>query len=58
MTYSAIIFTVTVFPWEDEMVWKKAGHLPSYAESKKMKSLAFHTPVFLSDYSLRDCLSS
>ena len=29
--------------WEDEMVRERTGHLPSYAEAKKMKLLTLHT---------------
>jgi len=29
--------------WEDETVRERTGHPPSYAEAKKMKSLALHT---------------
>src|SRR6218665_423235 len=42
--------------WEDETVREKTGHLPSYAEAKKIKSLALHTHDCLRA-SLRDCSS-
>jgi len=29
--------------WEDETVRERTGHLPSYAEAKKMKSLTLPT---------------
>src|SRR6218665_1860664 len=29
--------------WEDEMLRERTGHLPSYAEDKKMKSITLHT---------------
>src|SRR6218665_1720878 len=29
--------------WEDETVWERTGHLPSYVETKKIKSLSLHT---------------
>jgi len=31
--------------WEDETVMEKTGHLPTYAETKKMKSLAVFIPM-------------
>src|SRR5678815_2388966 len=37
--------------WEDETVMERIGHLPSYAEAKKMKSLTLHT------HGLRNCSS-
>ena len=37
---SAMMSTLTAnCQWEDEMVWERTGHPPSYAEAKKMKSL-------------------
>src|SRR6218665_3791258 len=41
---SAMMSTLTIHcQLQDEMVRERAGHLPSYAESKKMKSLTLHT---------------
>jgi len=36
--------------WEDEMARERTGHLPSYAEAKKMKLLNLH-PMAVSQYS-------
>jgi len=36
--------TLTVhYQWADETMRVRTGHLPSYAEAKKMKSLTLHT---------------
>ena len=46
---SAIMSTPTVLcQWEDPLVRKKTGHLPSYAEAKKMKLLTLDTHSCLS----------
>jgi len=39
--------------WEDEMLRERTGHPPSFAEAKKMKSVALHTHGCPRD-SLRD----
>ena len=31
------------YQWEDETVWERTGHPPSYAEAKKMKSITLNT---------------
>ena len=50
--------TLTVHcQWEDEMVRERTGHLPSYAEAKKMRSLTLHTDG-CPRASLRECSSS
>jgi len=43
--------------WKDETVKERTGHPPSYAVTKKMKSLTLHTHSFLIA-SLTDCCSS
>jgi len=43
--------------WKDNMAREKIGHLPSYAETKKMKSLTLHTHD-CPRASLRECSSS
>ena len=54
---SAMMSTLTVnCQWEDETVRERTGHLPSYAEAKKMKSLTLHTHGCLRASS-RDCSS-
>src|SRR6218665_40474 len=41
---SAMMSALTICcQWEDEMVRERIGHLPSYAEAKKAKSLTLHT---------------
>jgi len=41
---SAIMSILTVYClWEDEMVRERTGHIPSYAEAKKMKLLTFQS---------------
>jgi len=46
----AMMSTLTVrSQWEGETVRERPGHSPSYAEAKKMKSLAFHTHGRLRD---------
>src|SRR6218665_1662434 len=50
--------TLTVHcQWEDEMAKERTGHLPSYAEAKKMKSLTLHTHSCFR-VRLMDCSSS
>src|SRR6218665_3245462 len=50
--------TLTVHcQWEDEMAKERTGHLPSYAEAKKMKSLTLHTHGCFR-VRLMDCSSS
>jgi len=36
-------YTTVHCQWEDETVKERTGHLPSYTEAKKMKSLTLHT---------------
>jgi len=51
---SAMMSTLTAHcQWEDETVREKTIHPPSYAVTKKMKSLTLHTHGYLRD-SLRD----
>jgi len=33
----------SIYPVSDEMARERTGHLPLYAEAKKMKSLTLHT---------------
>jgi len=55
--FCAMMSTPTVnCRWEDETVIERTDHPPSYAEAKKMKSLALHTHGCLK--SLVDCSSS
>src|SRR6218665_1356900 len=43
LTNSAMMSTLTVHcQWEHEMVRERTGHLPSYAEAEKMKSITLH----------------
>src|SRR6218665_611146 len=55
---SAMMSTLTVHcQWEDEKMRERAGHSPSYAEDKQMKSLTLHTHG-CARASLRDCSCS
>src|SRR6218665_1758256 len=56
LSYDECTDRTLLYGWEDEPARERTGHLPSYAEAKKMKQLSLHFHGCRTD-SFRDCLS-